>query len=82
MIYLRKDKELIKEEYYKLNSKEILIPVYDDEFTSICPECGNILDLDIEELKDILRNGEFFSTSIYCQKCSKGIRDKKRADIR
>lgn len=55
----------------------ITIEVYEDMFCSICPVCQKEKKLDCEELKDIMKDSDFSSTSIFCSKeCAEKF-DKK-----
>ena len=52
---------------------EIRLPVYDDELFCICPGCGKEVELDSKDLIEILKDGDFAGTSVYCKDCSKKI---------
>jgi hypothetical protein len=56
----------------KINDEiEIRVPIYDDEIFTICPSCGKEMEVDINLLADIIKDGgDFGGTSIYCKECS------------
>lgn len=79
MLYLNKSKDLLDSESYiygKADNQKVLIPIHEFEnFSSICPRCGKIIDLDIETIKDILEeDGEFENVNVYCEECHKIIK--------
>lgn len=52
------------------NDIEVKIDLYDDEIFTQCPECGKEILVDTEMLIDVLSDGDFLGTSVYCEKCS------------
>jgi hypothetical protein len=50
----------------------LIVPIYDDEIYTICPECGVEHAVDPEIIAHMLNEGDdFASASVYCEKCSK-----------
>ncbi|AYB38522.1 hypothetical protein [Brevibacillus laterosporus] len=52
-------------------NKELVVDIYDDEIFTKCVECGKEIQADSELLINVLENGEFASTYIMCEKCTK-----------
>ena len=79
MIYLKKTRKSLNEENYISNGNQVLIPIYDDEFVSVCPTCGKIHELELEIIMELIENGDYISGSVvYCEDCSmKGISSEK-----
>lgn len=50
---------------------EMKINLYDDEIYTQCAKCEKEIQIEKEELKQILENGDLASTSLFCEKCSK-----------
>ena len=55
---------------------EMKIDIYDDEIYTQCVKCGKEIQVPTEVLQEVLENGDFASTSLYCEECS------KRGDIK
>lgn len=52
---------------------EIKVDLYDDEIFTQCPKCGKEIPVETEDLKLVLKDGDFASSSLYCEECSKII---------
>lgn len=52
---------------------EIKINLYDDEIYTQCPKCGKEMQVETEDLKLVLKDGDLASSSLYCEKCSKEV---------
>ncbi|WP_050613298.1 hypothetical protein [Bacillus testis] len=53
---------------------EVKIDLYSDEIYTECPDCKMEIQVDSQALISILNDdGDFASTSIYCEKCSDRI---------
>ncbi|MGI6226978.1 MAG: hypothetical protein ACOYJ1_12070 [Peptococcales bacterium] len=52
------------------DTTNITVELHDDNIFSICPGCGNEVEIDLAEL---LGNGEcdLYGTAVYCLSCSK-----------
>lgn len=60
------------------NSMEIKVDIYDDEIYTQCPKCGKEMQVEKEDLIQVLQDGDFASTSIYCEECSKIINKERK----
>lgn len=77
MIYVKIKKEDFGDSIETTNDG-INVDIYGDEFYSTCPYCQKESKVDFEELKQILNTeGDFASTSIFCNECSKRVRKKE-----
>ena len=77
MIYVKIKKEDFGGSIETTNNG-INVDIYGDEFYSICPHCQKEIKVDFEELKQILNTeGDFASTSLFCDDCGKRVRKEK-----
>jgi acetone carboxylase gamma subunit len=53
-----------------VNGKITIIPLYSDEFYTICPECGIEQKVNAEAVAQILINDDLPYTNIFCRACS------------
>lgn len=60
-----------------INGVETKVDIYSDELYSTCPKCGKEVNLTDDMLKDTVNEGDFASTSWYCDECSNDISGKK-----
>lgn len=54
------------------NEVEVRVEINDENVFCICPRCGNEVQVNLEE---ILKDGDLFSTQVYCDTCSKKMGD-------
>lgn len=74
MIYLKVKKNEFGE-VINTKKEEVEIDLYEDMFFSTCPKCGKSFNVDFETIKALLADdGDFSSTSLYCDECSKIIK--------
>ncbi len=60
------------------DSMEIRVELNDENIFTACPVCGNEFNVDREMMADVLTDGDFYGTSIYCESCSACLpRDKE-----
>lgn len=52
---------------------EIKVDLYDDEIYTQCANCGKEMQVETGILKEVLKDGDFASTSLYCEECSKEV---------
>ena len=60
------------------NSIEIKVDLYEDEIYTQCPKCGKEIQLETEELANIIKDQALASTSVYCEQCSKEVKNDLR----
>lgn len=56
---------------------ELKVDLYDDEIFTQCANCGKEIQVETEELRQVLQDGDLTSTSIYCKNCSKEVKKCK-----
>ena len=64
--------------YIKTNisdNVEIKVDLYEDEIYTQCPKCGKEIQIEAEEIADIVREQGLASTSVYCEECSKEVKN-------
>lgn len=53
------------------NDIELRVDLYDDEIYTKCPKCGKEINVETEDLKLVLKEGDLSSSTLYCEECSK-----------
>lgn len=53
------------------DSMDITIEINDENVFCRCPNCGDEVQVDLQE---VLRDGDLFGTSVFCESCSMKMR--------
>ncbi|MGE6379019.1 hypothetical protein [Peribacillus muralis] len=67
----------------KINDQiEMKIELHDDEIFTKCPDCGVEQEVDNQTIISVLEDdGDFGSTSIYCEDCSALMKAKMKKEV-
>lgn len=67
----------------KINDQiEMKIDLYGNEIFTMCPDCGFEQEVDNQTIISVLKeDGDFVSTSIYCEDCSALMKAKMKKEV-
>ena len=62
--------------HFNEKEEEIMIPIYDNSFYTICPVCGREEQLEDGAVGGLATAGELESVTFYCATCLPTVKDE------